>query len=50
MRDSATSTLGTSVWHLRRVRRDPLAFLPERKGSVVAQREKVAPKRTGSGG
>jgi len=33
-----------------RVARDPLAFLPERKGSVVAQREKSAPKRTGSGG
>ncbi|MFM7144677.1 MAG: murein hydrolase activator EnvC family protein [Alphaproteobacteria bacterium] len=33
-----------------RIARDPLAFLPERKSSVVAQREKVAPKRTGSGG
>lgn len=33
-----------------RIARDPLAFLPERKGSVVAQREKAAPKRTGSGG
>ena len=33
-----------------RVARDPLAFLPERKGSVMAQREKPAPKRAGSGG
>jgi len=33
-----------------RIARDPLAFLPERKGSVMAQREKATPKRTGSGG
>ncbi|MBU6282162.1 M23 family metallopeptidase [bacterium] len=33
-----------------RIARDPLAFLPERKGAVVAQRDKAPPKRTGSGG